>query len=694
MPQQPAVTAAVHPASQLSLLDLTRLAGEVNGVRLVYDATLLRDTVNVETPNAITPDELWGVASATLLTRGLCTVEIAPGWLSVTRIDQAYERAPLRSCMPNVSEQVIPSYIKIHQPVHHLPVTTAIEQLRSLGTQPLLAIQPGPQDSVIIAGSTERVQLAVDALTEIDRDDRKVVIRRIPLAVRTPQEVLSAVSEYRAKATTIGRAPLGEIIVPPGGGVAVLAPEADMAFWASYIQSLDTGLPRRRVVYDDLAFPLEDVAGLITELFAVSESGGRSSPIANSIIQPRIVQDILTGSLVVDATDEQHAEIVTVLQRLANTPHAERRPSRTFRINNRDVQELYDVLVSLVEAGAVDATFSAPSVGRPDAATPQAAQRNRLDATPDTLPQLSFAIDEGRNSLVVVGTPAQLDRIAALVTELDVRRPQVLLEVMLVSLNEGETLDFGIELQRLIESGGTLIRLSSLFGLSSLDLGDSDTSSTGGAGGTAVVLDPGNFSAVVRALQVINDGRSLSMPKVLVSDNQTATLDSVTEAPYLSTNASDTVATTTFGGSSEAGTQVTITPQIAEGDHLSLEYSVSLSAFVGDSADPALPPPRQQNSLSSVATIPDGYTVVVGGIELDTEAEGESKVPLLGDIPLLGEAFKSRSNSRSRARFYVFIRATILRRSGFEDLRYLSDRAGQDSGVDDGWPEVEPRVIR
>jgi general secretion pathway protein D len=168
----------------------------------------------------------------------------------------------------------------------------------------------------------------------------------------------------------------------------------------------------------------------------------------------------------------------------------------------------------------------------------------------------------------------------------------------------------------------------------------------------------------------------------------------VLQEPFLSTNASNTVATTSFGGTQDAGTTVTVTPQIAEGDHLVLEYSLSLSTFVGESSDPSLPPPRQQNNLQSVVTVPDGYTIVVGGLEVETTADAVSQVPLLGDLPLVGELFKSRSKSSSLSRFYLFVRANILRHDGFEDLKFLSDRDVLAAGVDDGWPAVEPRVIR
>ena len=137
-----------------------------------------------------------------------------------------------------------------------------------------------------------------------------------------------------------------------------------------------------------------------------------------------------------------------------------------------------------------------------------------------------------------------------------------------------------------------------------------------------------------------------------------------------------------------------MTPQITDGDQILVEYAVTLSTFVGDSADPTLPPPRQQNKLGSVATVPDGYAVVVGGLEIESETEAASRVPILGSIPLVGALFRSTSTTRQKSRFFVFLRCSVLRDARYEDLRYASAPALAAAGVEDGLPVVEPRVIR
>lgn len=154
------------------------------------------------------------------------------------------------------------------------------------------------------------------------------------------------------------------------------------------------------------------------------------------------------------------------------------------------------------------------------------------------------------------------------------------------------------------------------------------------------------------------------------------------------------MATTTFGGTADAGTAITVTPHIMEGDRLRLEYTVSISRNVGDSIDPALPPPRQENRLQSVVTLPDGYTAVIGGLEDETETEAVSQVPVLGSIPIFGALFRNRSVSTTKSRFFVFLRCNVMRREGFEDLRYLSERDADVAGIDGPFPVLEPRVIR
>ncbi len=281
-----------------------------------------------------------------------------------------------------------------------------------------------------------------------------------------------------------------------------------------------------------------------------------------------------------------------------------------------------------------------------------------------------------------------------LIGTLDLRQPQIMVEATIVSLSESEARSLGVELAGISNSGDDLFQLASLFGLGAPNPADLALPALGGSGMSGAVLSPGSFSAAIQALRSATNGRSLSRPKLLVSAGRTADLGSVLQTPYTSTNASSTVSTTSLGGTLDAGTEIMVTPKVAEGERIMLEYTVSLSTFVGEASDPTIPPPRQENHIQSVVTIPNGYTVVVGGLEIATEGEDQTSVPILGDIPFLGALFRSDSESTSTNRFYVFLRCSIQNDDHFEALRYISDQAREEVGLPSDYPKIKPMVMR
>jgi general secretion pathway protein D len=147
-------------------------------------------------------------------------------------------------------------------------------------------------------------------------------------------------------------------------------------------------------------------------------------------------------------------------------------------------------------------------------------------------------------------------------------------------------------------------------------------------------------------------------------------------------NASDTVATTSFAGFESAGTTLTATPRIGEGDYLVLDYSFNFSNFTGQGTS-AVPPPRSTNSFTGTVEIPDGHTIIVGGLVTENETDSVTEVPLLGRIPVIGALFQTSDRTRTKSRVYAFIRPTILRDDKFADLKYISERELQRAEIAD-----------
>jgi general secretion pathway protein D len=154
------------------------------------------------------------------------------------------------------------------------------------------------------------------------------------------------------------------------------------------------------------------------------------------------------------------------------------------------------------------------------------------------------------------------------------------------------------------------------------------------------------------------------------------------------------VSTTSFAGYASAGTTVAVTPHISEGDYLRLDYSLTLNSFTGTSASAGVPPPRQTNSIDSKVVVPDGHTVIVGGLKRQDLSDTASKIPFLGDIPGLGLLFSNVTKRTTESSLFVFIRPVILRDDQFKDLKYLSEIDSQSAELPSHLPTSRPMGIR
>lgn len=709
-------------ADDIELAPLVDFVASRLGLNIEYDASVVQGSVSLRLGGELSDAELWALTNRLLATHQLTTVRVSTeDTLSVVRIAEAASLARVEGMFEIGGIRPTPpkpraGFEMLMVRARFRPVAELTQAVSSLLESQAGKVATAEGTALItISGLTPRVDTALELLERLDVPGQRVVIESVEPAHVSAESLQISVTQLSAKhALVSGIDHLGEVLKSvDGGSLLVVAPESELEYWRDLIARLDRREPVETLTYAPRHFGAVEVSALIEQTIG---AGTAQRPPDDRF---RVIVDELTGSLIVTATAAQHARIGELMSRLDAVPPELRRAIRRYVVRNRSADDLLGVLSGLIEAGVLDtgtadgagsdqqrtnaAGVTQMDVRRPPTGGPSGdvlADRDQGEPDIRLVPQdvvvgqaVSLTIDSATNTLIAIGEPRMLDQLGELIDSLDTRQPQVRLEVVMVSLSESDSLDLAVQLEKLIDlQGNTTLRLMSLFGLG--PVGGAIGEGAGGSGLTGAVLNPGEFSAVIRALETVNKGRALSRPYVLVGNNQQATFDAVVEEPFVSVNASNTVATTSFGGAVPAGTVITVTPTIASGDHLELEYSVSLSSFVGESSDPSIPPPRQESKVASVATIPDGYTIVVGGIETITEGESVSRVPILGSIPLIGELFTSRATSRSRSRFFVFIRADVMRGPGFESLKYASDLASGQAGIDDGWPVVEPRIIR
>lgn len=296
-------------------------------------------------------------------------------------------------------------------------------------------------------------------------------------------------------------------------------------------------------------------------------------------------------------------------------------------------------------------------------------------------------VHEETNSLLVTATRSKWEELKGLLDRLDRRQPQVLIETALVEVSSDFSKDIGLEYAKVETPVGEAQKgfVFTSVGITSGDnIGDARLPSPTAAGLTFGIFDGEDLGIpfIVNAALSRNDANVLSVPSILVANNQSATVTSEDEIPYQTSNAvqgavaSDVEYTT-------AGITLSISPSISAENYLRLSIELTVSSFRGE-AQAGLPPPKATRTIRTNVNLPDGATMWLGGIIRDDETNGETGIPYLSDIPLIGGLFGSRSNSNIKTTLFFFCTPRIL--DDFEELRDLSEggkaRAAETIGLE------------
>ncbi len=302
--------------------------------------------------------------------------------------------------------------------------------------------------------------------------------------------------------------------------------------------------------------------------------------------------------------------------------------------------------------------------------------------------------DTKTSSLLVIATPSDFNEIRKILDKLDVRRPQVMIEAAILEVRDDDDFQFGVEVATVDgfanrsneprASFATSFGFSDIVDASGVPVGDAGGIPAGrapslGAGGLFMLNKGSAFDIplLVRFLKTQADTNVLQQPMLIVNDNEEATIQIQTEIQTVQlTNLGTGQGTQQSAGEFvEAGITMLVTPQISQDGYVNLQIDLDITSFIGESATPGISPPRQQRRLTTFVTVPDSSTIAVGGLKSSESSKTVTKIPLLGDIPLIGELFKSQRTVERRTNLYIFLRPKILKDANFADLKEESRQA-------------------
>jgi len=702
----------LHFPEDVDLKILIDYVGTRLGVNFLYDEQVGTQRVTLKAPKAIPTDSLMTLLDSALRMKGL--VMVATDIDGMMRIEAA-KSLTATAVGPDGAPPSRPTLAMTRVfPLRYASAQRAEEVLRPFLAATTANLTALPEHGlVIVTDYADNLPRLESLLTVIDRPKREVLVRFVPvgnLEAAPAAQRLTQLLAARAKARdgTAAEAAAGVTVLADErtNQIAIVGAAEEVDEAIAMLNSLDISLGLVTKIYTFTVASPEQVDRLVKEWIG-------------DLTAKRFYRSAVDRSanlLIVTATPDIHEQIET-LRTMLDKPVAEaQNPIRFYKLKNA---KAIDVLATLQgiegDSGLTDVSVDGVAADKKTSEPPalvlqgptevQANQPAAVGGTAAEGPARSnksigvhgarIMADEPSNTLIIIAEPSVQTVYERLIERLDIRRPQVLIEAVIFTLDTTDGFSLGVDLSNadhVAHGKGNVLTFSS-FGLSEADTTTGELTLTPGTGFNGAVLGADIANAVIRALESDSRAKVVSRPSVLINDNATGTLVSENEEPFASVNASSTVATTSFAGYTAAGTKIKITPQISEGDYLKVKYEVTLSSFSNTGTD-TLPPARHTNSLASEATIPDGYTIVVGGLTRENLTESVDRIPLLGSVPGLEYFFSNRSKSAQQTTLFVFLRAVVLREDKFEDLKVLSRDAARQVELPDDFPSSEPVEVR
>jgi general secretion pathway protein D len=501
---------------------------------------------------------------------------------------------------------------------------------------------------------------------------------------RIVTQVFTLQNESAAQLATVLRplvAPNNFIGAYPGNNTLVITDYAEnVKRIARIIASIDvpssTDLQMIKLQYASAV----DVGALLSRLMpeTAANPANPGAPAKLAIgVEPR------TNSLLLRADTPALVTRVKALVAGIDIPTAANGNIYVVYLRNAEATKMAETLRGLLSGAAASATSSQPSSTSSTSAG--AASQAVSAASASSAPtQISSTIQAypSTNSLVITAPDHVYNSLRAVIDKLDARRAQVFVEALIVEVSSSTAAEFGIQWQDIsgLNRSGTQVIGGTNFGTRGggtniIDAASNITSLGGGLNlglvrGTVRVngVDILSLGALARALEADQKNNVLSTPNILTLDNEEAKIVVGQNVPFVTGSYSTTGTTNTATSPfqtierKDVGLTLRVTPQVTEGGTVKLKVFQEVSSVVPTASNiKSADLITNKRSVENTVLADDGQIIVIGGLIQDDTKNNDSKVPILGDIPYLGNLFKYKTRNRDKTNLMIFLRPYVLR---------------------------------
>ncbi|MDH5637245.1 MAG: type II secretion system secretin GspD [Nitrospinota bacterium] len=628
--------------NDVDIKQFIEVMSKFTGRNFVVDEKV-RGKVTIISPNQVLPSEAMKVFESTLAVYGYSLVESGEV-IKVVPLMEAKQLGPFRSGVANVSDKVVTMLI----PLTYSKGDMMINTLRPL--LPVTSFITYHQDTntiliVDFAANVEKLRNIIEKL-DVPGQEEIITVRRLSFA--DAKEMASKISQLFMKGGAGGRSIRGQ--------------------------------PPRR--------PVPGVPGQpVSPMIQYTNQS-----------EPQIISDERINAIIIVASKPATEKLMTLIDALDVPAPLGQGRINVYYLRNADAEDLAKVLTNVVS----DSGGKTPPGGRranapgaPRIPQPVPGASGSLTLMGD----ISVTPDKATNSLVITASKEDFTTLKAVIEKLDKRRRQVFVEALIMEISTDRQRSFGIEWRttsNFTEPGAQGIGGTN-FGTINKVAEDPFSAPLGLTIGVVDgILSYGgkdflNIGALMHVLQTETGINILSTPNILTTDNEKAEIVVAQNVPFVTSESQNTGGTTlTSIERKNIGITLKIKPQISESDVVKLEVYQEISSISPTQLEKARDLITFTRSVETTVVVSDGQNVVIGGLIRDDLNDVESKVPLLGDIPLLGWLFKYKSKQKQKTNLLVFLTPHIIHSDA--QMQDIIERRKGNMELQDGTEEFEPAI--
>ena len=518
-------------------------------------------------------------------------------------------------------------------------------------------VPAGNMIKIIPAVLAREKSLETRLKNELATPEDRMVTQIVALERANPDEIKRVLDPIISKSSSV-------LSYPPAGILIITDYLSNIKRLQEIIKALDVEGAGDQITYIPLRnASASEVVKSLTTIFQQRRA---------NLMPIKVVPDSRTNSIIILASiadTENVRKLVAFMDK--DVPRGESN-IQVYRLQNSNAEDLAKVINSIVKDTGAAASTAGGAAGAQKALAPVVSKNVLVVA------------DKATNTLVVMAEREDYKILESIIKQLDVPRPMVYIEALIMEVNANKAFNLGVEWRGLKEVNDTSAAFIGSGGASSTTPGGYnilDGLTTVTSAGTIAAAFPAGFSmgiigagikigdilfpnigAVVQAYKTDQEVSILSTPQLMTLDNEEAEINVGSNVPYITQQQSTA---TTVGVNyntyeyRDVGVILNITPHINEENFIRLKISQQVTKVTSPSTSAT--PTTLKRTAKTTVVVKDNETIVIGGLVGDSTQDNTYKIPLLGDIPILGWLFKTHSTSREKTNLYVFLTPHIVR---------------------------------